>query len=440
MATKEDIMKTVQERNVGFIRIWFTDVLGFLKSFAITPDELEGAFNEGLGFDGSSIQGFTGIEESDVVGWPDASTFQILPWRPKEQAVARMFADISNPDGTPLEADPRYVLKKMIKKAADKGFTFYIGPELEYFYFRNDESTEFIEKVGYFDQSSKAFDIELRRETVLALEGMGIQIEKSHHEVSPSQHEIDMHYADGLTMADWTITYKHVVKAIAQKFGVAATFMPKPVQGINGSGMHCHQSLFTGDKNAFWDPDDEYHLTKTGKSYIAGLLKYAPEFAIITNPWVNSYKRLVPGYEAPVYLAWARRNRSALVRLPMYKPTKEKATRCELRCPDPSSNPYLAFTVMLGAGLKGIEEGLELAPPVEKNIFHLGCDERNGLNIKEMPGSLLEAINIAEKSKFLKETLGESVFNYYITNKKCEWDRFRIAVTDWEIKEYLHML
>ncbi len=440
MASKENILKIVQEKNVGFIRIWFTDVLGFLKSFAITPRELEGAFDEGLGFDGSSIRGFTGIEESDVVGWPDASTFQILPWRPKEQAVARMFADITNPDGTPLESDPRYVLKKMIKKAADKGYTFNIGPELEYFYFRNDESTEFIEKVGYFDQSSKAVDIDLRRETVLALEGMGIQIEKSHHEVSPSQHEIDMHYADGLTMADWTITYKHVVKAIAQKFNVAATFMPKPVQGINGSGMHCHQSLFEGNKNAFWDPEDEYHLSKVGKSYIAGLLKYAPEFAIITNPWVNSYKRLVPGYEAPVYLAWARRNRSALVRLPMYKPNKEKATRCELRCPDPSSNPYLAFTVMLGAGLKGIEEGLELPPPVEKNIFHLCCEERESLNIKEMPGSLLEAIKIAEKSDFLKETIGESVFNYYITNKKSEWDRFRIAVTDWEIKEYLHLL
>jgi glutamine synthetase len=440
MASKEDIIKIVGEKDVGFIRIWFTDVLGFLKSFAITPRELEGAFDEGLGFDGSSIHGFTGIEESDVVGWPDAATFQILPWRPKEQAVARMFADITNPDGTPLEADPRYVLKKMLKKAADKGYTFNIGPELEYFYFRNDESTEFIEKVGYFDQSSKAVDIDLRRETVLALEGMGIQIEKSHHEVSPSQHEIDMHYADGLTMADWTITYKHVVKAIAQKFNVAATFMPKPVQGINGSGMHCHQSLFEGNRNAFWNPDDEYHLSKVGKSYIAGLLKYAPEFAIITNPWVNSYKRLVPGYEAPVYLAWARRNRSALVRIPMYKPTKEKATRCELRCPDPSSNPYLAFTVMLGAGLKGIEEGLELAPPVEKNIFHLCCEERDGLNIKEMPGSLLEAINIAEKSDFLKEAIGESVFNYYITNKKSEWDRFRIAVTDWEIKEYLHLL
>ncbi|MEX2715386.1 MAG: type I glutamate--ammonia ligase [Candidatus Sigynarchaeota archaeon] len=440
MVSKEDVLQIVKEKNVGFIRIWFTDVLGFLKSFAITPAELESAFEEGLGFDGSSIRGFTGIEESDVVGWPDASTFQILPWRPKEQSVARMFADITNPDGTPLEADPRYVLKKMLKKAADKGFTFYIGPELEYFYFQNDESTDFIEKVGYFDQSSKAFDIELRRETVLALEGMGIQIEKSHHEVSPSQHEIDMHYADGLTMADWTITYKHVVKAIAQRFNVSATFMPKPVYGINGSGMHCHQSLFTGNKNAFWDPNDEYHLSKVGRSYIAGLLKYAPEFAIITNPWVNSYKRLVPGYEAPVYLAWARRNRSALVRLPMYKPTKEKATRCELRCPDPSSNPYLAFTVMLGAGLKGIEEKLELPPPVEKNIFHLGCDERNGLNIKEMPGSLLEAINIAEKSSFLKDAIGESVFNYYITNKKCEWDRFRTAVTDWEIKEYLHML
>jgi glutamine synthetase len=322
MASKEDIMKMVEDCDVRFIRIWFTDVLGFLKSFAITPAELEGAFEEGLGFDGSSIRGFTGIEESDVVGWPDPTTFQLLPWRPKEQAVARMFCDVSNPDGTPLEADPRFVLKKMLKKAADMGYTYLIGPELEYFYFRTDECPEFLERVGYFDQSTKSIDTDIRRDTVLALESMGIKIEKSHHEVSPSQHEIDIHYAEGLVMADWTMTYKYTVKSIASKYGVAATFMPKPVQGINGSGMHCHQSLFQGSTNSFWDPNDEYHLSSVAKSYIAGLLKYAPEFAIITNPWVNSYKRLVPGYEAPVYLAWARRNRSALVWVPMYKPTK----------------------------------------------------------------------------------------------------------------------
>ncbi len=440
MAAKDAIIKLVEEKDVEFIRIWFTDVLGFLKSFAITPPELEMAFEEGLGFDGSSIKGFRDIHESDVVAWPDASSFQILPWRPKEKAVARMFADITNPDGTPLDADPRHVLRQTIKKATDKGYTFYVGPELEYFYFANDQSPEFLEQAGYFDQSMKATDIDLRRETVLALEAMGMRIEKSHHEVAPSQHEIDMHYADGMTMADNTITYKYTVKAIAQMSGVCATFMPKPVGGINGSGMHCHQSLFKGEKNVFWDPNDEYHLSTTGKSYIAGLLKYAPEFAIVTNPWVNSYKRLVPGYEAPVYIAWARRNRSALVRVPMYKPTKEKATRCELRCPDPSCNPYFAFAAMLGAGMKGIEEKLTLPPPVEKNIFHLCQEEKAELDIKEMPGSLLEAIQIAEKNSFLKEILGEHVFCYYIESKKAEWDKFRTAVTDWEVKEYLHSL
>ncbi|OLS14162.1 MAG: glutamine synthetase, type I [Promethearchaeota archaeon CR_4] len=440
MATKDDVLKLVEEKDVEFIRIWFTDVLGFLKSFAITPPELEGAFEEGLGFDGSSIRGFRDIHESDCVAWPDASTFQILPWRPKEKAVARMFADVTNPDGTPLEADPRYILKQMLKKASDKGYTFYVGPELEYFYFANDQCPEFLENAGYFDQSMKATDIDLRRETVLALEAMGMRIEKSHHEVAPSQHEIDMCYAEGLTMADNTITYKYTVKTIAQKSGVCATFMPKPVAGINGSGMHCHQSLFEGKKNAFWNPSDEYHLSYVGKSYIAGLLKYAPEFALVTNPWVNSYKRLVPGYEAPVYIAWARSNRSALVRVPMYKPNKEKATRCELRCPDPSCNPYLAFAVMLGAGLKGIEEHLELSPPVEKNIFHLCAEDKKKLNITEMPGSLLEAIQIAEKNTFLKEVLGEHVYNYYLESKKAEWDSFRTAVTDWEVKAYLPLL
>ncbi|HME55894.1 MAG TPA: glutamine synthetase family protein [Candidatus Lokiarchaeia archaeon] len=440
MATKDDIIRMVEEKDVRFIRIWFTDVLGFLKSFAITPAELEGAFDEGLGFDGSSIKGYTDIEESDVVGWPDASTFQILPWRTKAHAVARMFADVTNPDGTPLEGDPRYVLKRMLKKAADQGYTYNVGPELEYFYFKNENYPELLEHVGYFDQSDKALDADLRRDTVLALESMGIRIEKSHHEVSPSQHEIDMHFADGLTMADWTMTYKFTVKSIAQTYGVIASFMPKPIAGMNGSGMHCHQSLFQGDTNAFWDPSDEYHLSSVAKSYIAGLLTYAPELSIITSPWVNSYKRLVPGYEAPTYLAWARRNRSALVRVPMYKPNKEKATRCEFRCPDPSSNPYLTFTVMLAAGLKGIEQNLELPPPVEVNIFKLCDEDKAKYNIKEMPGSLLEAIEIAEKSDFLKDALGESVFNYYIDSKKAEWDRFRIAVTDWEIKEYLHAL
>jgi glutamine synthetase len=440
MATVEEIMSTVDEKNISFVRIWFTDVLGFLKSFSITTGELKDAFEDGLGFDGSSIRGFTGIDESDVVGWPDPKTFTILPWRPQDRAVARLFADVKNPDGSALESDPRYILQKMVGKAADLGYTYNVGPELEYFYFANNQCTQFLDQAGYFDQSTEATDIDLRRDTVLALEDMGIRIEKSHHEVAESQHEIDMRYTDALTMADNTMTYKYTVKSIARMHGVYATFMPKPIQGINGSGMHVHQSLFQGDSNAFWDPNDEYHLTSIAKSFIAGLLKYAPEFALVTNQWVNSYKRLVPGYEAPTYLAWARRNRSALVRLPMYKPNKEKATRFELRCPDPSCNPYLCFTVMLGAGLKGIEEGLELGAPVEKNIFHMSEAERAELGIGEMPGSLLQSIQNAEKSDFLKDAIGEQVLGYLLKEKKAEWDRFRVAVTDWEIKEYLHQL
>ncbi|HME54829.1 MAG TPA: glutamine synthetase family protein, partial [Candidatus Lokiarchaeia archaeon] len=284
MASREDVLDQVTDKRCAFVRIWFTDVLGSLKSFAITANELEDAFEDGLGFDGSSIRGFTGIDESDVVGWPDPATFVVLPWRPQEKSVGRMFADVKNPDGSPLESDPRYVLKKALAKAAEQGYTYYVGPELEYFYFANNFNPEFIDQAGYFDQSTEATDIDLRRDTVLALEAMGIYIEKSHHEVAQSQHEIDMKYAEGLRMADNTITYKYTVKSIARRHGVYATFMPKPIAGINGSGMHCHQSLFQGDRNAFWDPADEYHLSATAKSYIAGLLKYAPEFSLVTSP------------------------------------------------------------------------------------------------------------------------------------------------------------
>jgi len=354
---KQAVLKMVKENNVKFIRFWFTDILGFLKSFAITPNELELALEEGMGFDGSSIHGFARIDESDMIAMPDPSTFAILPWRKSEKGnTARMFCDVNTPDGKPYIGDPRNALKTVLKKAADFGYTYYVGPELEYFYFKDNGTDPIpLDKGGYFDLTPLDAGSDLRRDTVQSLEELGVQVEYSHHEVAPSQHEIDLRYAEGLAMADNAMTYRLTVKEVAMAHGVYATFMPKPLFGQNGSGMHVHQSLFKADSNAFYDPEDQYHLSKIGKSYIAGILTHAREICSVISQWVNSYKRLVPGYEAPVYIAWARRNRSALVRVPMYKPGKEKATRIELRCPDPAANPYLAFTVMLAAGLRGIE-------------------------------------------------------------------------------------
>ncbi|MGB9597104.1 MAG: glutamine synthetase family protein [Candidatus Poribacteria bacterium] len=438
---KQYVFEMVKKHDVKFIRLWFTDILGFLKSFAITVEELETALEEGMGFDGSSIEGFARIDESDMMAMPDPSTFQLVPWRPREHsAVARMFCDIVEPDGTPYKGDPRRVLKDMVKKAAEKGYTFYVGPELEYFYFKDDKGTEILDKGGYFDLIPSDVAVDLRRETVLMLEQMGIGIEYSHHEVAPSQHEIDMRYTDALTMADNVMTYRLVVKEVALKNGVYATFMPKPIFGENGSGMHTHQSLFKGDSNAFFDPNDEYHLSDVGKSYIAGLLKHAPEITLVTNQWVNSYKRLVPGYEAPVYISWARRNRSDLIRVPMYKPGHEKATRAEYRSPDPACNPYLAFAVMLAAGLEGIEKGYKLDPPVERNVYEMTEKERMELGIKTLPASLAEAIALAEKSELVQRTLGDHIFEKLIENKKMEWNRYRVQVTKYEIDEYLPIL
>ena len=438
---KDYVLKMVKERNVRFIRLWFTDILGFLKSFAITPDELEVALNEGMGFDGSSIQGFARIDESDMVAMPDPNTFTLLPWRPKENSVARMFCDVIEPDGTPYKGDPRWVLKKNLKKAADMGFTFYVGPELEYFYFKSSEGKpEVLDHGGYFDLTPLDVASDLRRETVLTLGEMGIGVEYSHHEVAPSQHEIDLRYTDALTMADNAMTYRLVVKEIALKHGVYATFMPKPIFGENGSGMHVHQSLFKGDRNAFFDPEDKYHLSDVGKSYLAGLLSHAREFTIITNQWVNSFKRLVPGYEAPVYLSWAQRNRSDLIRIPVYKPGKEKATRLEYRSPDPACNPYLAFAVMLAAGLDGIEKGLTAPKPIEENVYEMTPQKRKRLKIGQLPEDLWEAIMIAEKSSFLKECLGDHVFENFIINKTIEWENFRAQVTNYELDKYLSIL
>lgn len=436
---KKDVLELVKEHNVKFVRLWFSDIHGTLKSFALPVEELYYAFEEGMGFDGSSIRGFARIDESDMIARPDPTTFTLLPWRPREKSVGRMFADIYEPDGTPYNGDPRYVLKRNIKKAQVQGYTFYLGPELEYFYFRDDKHAEPLDEGGYFDQSPDAAE-DLRRDTILALEEMGIRVEYSHHEVAHSQHEIDLRYADALTMADTVMTYRATVKEIARKHGVYATFMPKPIYGQNGSGMHTHQSLFKGDENAFFDPNDRFYLSDVAKKFIAGILTHIKEIALVLNQWVNSYKRLVPGYEAPVYICWARRNRSSLVRVPLYKPGKEKATRIELRSPDPACNPYLAFACMLNAGLKGIEEGYELPDPVEIDVYHLPEEERKKKGIDQLPGSLIEAIEYAEESELLKETLGEHVFNELIISKKIEWDEYRVQVFPYEIERYLPIL
>ncbi len=438
---KEYVLKMAKENNIRFIRLWFTDILGKLKSFAITVDELEGALEEGMGFDGSSIEGYARIDESDMIAMPDPSTFCILPWRPTERnTVARMFCDVQLPGGESYEKDPRFVLKKMLAKAADLGYTYYVGPELEYFYFKDSLGTQVLDKGGYFDLTPLDVASDLRRDTVIALEAMGIGIEYSHHEVAPSQHEIDMRYSDALTMADNAMTFRLVVKEIAILNNVYATFMPKPLQGENGSGMHTHQSLFRGDSNAFFDPSDKDHLSDTAKKYIAGLLKHAQEITLVCNQFVNSYKRLVPGYEAPVYLSWAVRNRSDLVRVPVYKPGKENATRIEFRSPDPACNPYLAFACMLAAGLEGIEKGYELPEPVNGNIYRMTEAERKELGIGQLPEDLWEAIQVAEESELLKKTLGASVHESLIENKKLEWDRYRLQVTQFELDECLSVL
>jgi glutamine synthetase len=436
------IMNQAKEHDVKFIRMWFTDILGFLKSFAITVEELEVSMTEGQGFDGSSIQGFARIDESDMVAMPDPNTFTLLPWRPREGgAVAKMFCDIHNPDGSPYAGDPRHVLKRALKRAADMGFTYYVGPELEYFYFKDTTAPpQVLDRGGYFDLTPLDIASDLRRETVLALEQMGIGVEYSHHEVAPSQHEIDLRYTDALTMADSAMTYRLVVKEIALKHNWYATFMPKPIFGENGSGMHTHQSLFRGDKNAFFAPNAEDHLSDTARHYIAGLLHHGREITVVTNQWVNSYKRLVPGYEAPIYLSWARRNRSDLIRVPVYKPGKENATRIEYRAPDPACNPYLAFAVMLAAGLDGIEKKYECPSPVEQNVYEMSEEERTERGINSLPGDLAEATAEAEKSELLKKTLGDHVFEKFIENKKIEWHQYRAQVTGFELDRYLPVL
>jgi glutamine synthetase len=438
--TKEYVLKTTRDKGIKLINLWFTDILGFLKSFDITPRELESALEDGAGFDGSSVEGFARIDESDMIAFPDPSTFQILPWSLPQSPVARMFCDILRPGGQAFEGDPRYVLKRNLQRATTQGYTFNVGPELEYFYFKNAEGTLTLDEGGYFDLTPPDIASDLRLETVLALEEMGISVQYSHHEGATSQHEIDPLYTDALTMADNVMTCRLVVKEIAQRHGLYATFMPKPIFGINGSGMHVHQSLFKGSKNAFFNKNDPYYLSKVAKHYIAGLLKYAPEITSVVSQWVNSYKRLVPGYEAPVYLSWARRNRSDMIRVPEYQPGKENTTRVEFRVPDPACNPYLAFSVMLAAGLEGIEKEYELADPIEENVFEMSNEEREQRGIGSLPGNLSEAISLTEKSKLVRKALGDHLFDSFIKNKKIEWDRYRIQVTEYELERYLPIL
>ena len=442
MGDREYVLAYAKENNVKFIRLWFTDILGFLKSFAITVEELEQALYEGMGFDGSSLSGYAGIEETDMVAMPDPSTLKILPWRPKEGGtVARMFCDVQDHVGINFKGDPRWILKSNLAKAKDKGYTYYVGPELEFFYFKSPEGTpQTLDRGGYLDLTPLDVASDLRRDTVFYLEEMGIGVEYSHHEISASQHEIGLRYTDALTMADNAMTYKLVVKEVAQKYGVYATFMPKPLTDYNGSGMHVHQSLFKGDKNIFFNLRGSYYLSDEAKFFVGGLLKYAPDFTLITNQWVNSYKRLVPDFGAPIFITWAQRNRSNLVRIPISKPNKPSSARIEFRSPDPACNPYLVFSVMLAAGLKGMEEKIEPGDPFEGNVLDMTEMEKQRITIRRLPETLLGAIKLAEESEFLSGVLGEYALGQILENKKREWARYRKYVSGYEIDNYLPVL
>ena len=438
--TTDYVLATARENDVKFIRLWFTDILGSLKSFAITVGELEKAMEKGMSFDGSSIEGFARIDESDMIAMPDPSTFVILPWRPQQQRVARMICDVQLPSGEPFEGDPRHVLRRQLQVAAEQGYSYYVGPELEFFYFKSPDDPTPLDAGGYFDLTPLDAASDLRRETVLTLEEMGIPVEYSHHEVAPSQHEIDLRYTDAMTMADAAMTYRLVVKEVAMKNGVHASFMPKPLGNENGSGMHVNQSLFEGDENVFFDGSTPDKLSVTAQHYIAGLLRHASDFTLVTNQWVNSYKRLQPGYEAPVFVTWAHRNRSDLIRIPACKPDRPESTRIEYRAADPACNPYLAFAVTLAAGLDGVSRELELPEPTEENVYLLSESERRERGIETLPGSLGEAIDRFAASKLMRETLGDHVYDSFLENKRIEWNEYRAHVTDFELKRYFTVL
>ncbi|MDX8153139.1 glutamine synthetase family protein [Patulibacter brassicae] len=439
--TPEDVKRLVAEHDIRFVRMWFTDILGQLKSFSVNASELDDAFEGGMGFDGSSITGFNAVEESDMIAVPDASTFAILPWSPAEEGVARMFCDVQTPERTPYEGDPRYILRRAVQRMESMGFDhFNVGPELEYFLFKDAKDPVPLDEGGYFDLTALDAGSDVRRDTALALEQLGMKVEYSHHEGGPSQHEIDIRYADALKMADDCMTYRLTVKEIAMQHGWHATFMPKPMTGENGSGMHTHLSLFRDGRNAFFDPDDRFFLSDVGKAFIAGQLRHAREMSAVFAQWVNSYKRLAPGYEAPVYVAWSRRNRSALVRVPLYHPGKEQATRMELRCPDPACNPYLVFALLLHAGLDGIERGYELPEPMERNLYHLSPDDRRRLGIEQLPETLGEAVELAAESELVLRALGEHTLDRFVEIKREEWEDYRVQVTRWELDRYLPVL
>jgi glutamine synthetase len=439
VVTRDDVMARISARGIRFIRLLFTDIVGFPKCVTITSDELQDALENGKGFDGSSIEGFTRIHESDMVAKPDPTTFKIMPWNDGGEE-ALLFCDVLLPDGSAYPGDPRFALKRTLERVSARGWTFNVGTELEYFYFTSPENPGLLDHAGYFDLTPPDLGEELRKKTIIALDSLEIPVEYSHHEVAPSQHEVDLKYCDALTMADHSMLCKVVVKEVARKEGAYATFMPKPLYGENGNGMHTHQSLFSDWRNVFFDPEDEAHLSKTARSYVEGLLRHAREITLVTNQWVNSYKRLVPGYEAPVYVSWARKNRSTLVRVPQYRPGNEVSTRIEFRSPDPACNPYLAFAVMLAAGLKGIEEEYELRPPLEENIFALTPEERDDRGIETLPGSLAEAILLAEKSELLRDTLGAETFDKLLRNKRAVWDEYRSIVTPYEMEHDLPVL
>jgi glutamine synthetase len=440
---QEYVLRTVEERAIRFVQLWFTDVLGTAKTFSITPAELENALEEGMTFDGSAIDGFSRVQESDVLARPDPKTFQLLPWHPDDAPVARVFCDIFTLDGTPFEGDPRHALRRTLDRARAQGFTFYAAPEVEYFYFADADpsrSPTTLDSGSYFELMASDLASDLRKQSVLTLEEMGIPVEHAQHEDAASQHEIDLRYTDALTMADTVMSVRLVVKEIAQRAGVHASFMPKPLAHLQGSGMHTHLSLFEGDANAFHDPDDPYGLSSVAKRFMAGLLRHAPEITAITNQWVNSYKRLVPGYEAPIHVSWARNNRSALIRVPVVKRNKLESTRVEYRAPDSACNPYLAFAVILAAGLRGIEQGYELPREAATNLFAMTAEELAAEGIRSLPGSLNEAVLEMERSELMAETLGEHVFEWFIRNKRAEWGEYKTHVSQFELNRYLPLL
>jgi glutamine synthetase len=438
------VLRTIEERGVKFVRLWFTDVAGTLKSVAIAPAEVEGAFAEGLGFDGSAIEGLSRSYEADMLAQPDPSTFQILPWRGEIDPTARMFCDIMTPDGQPAAADPRNVLRRALAKANDLGFSFYIHPEIEFYLLKSSqigpEGPIPVDKAGYFDNVPGGTAHDFRRRAVSMLEQLGISVEFSHHEGGPGQNEIDLRYADALTMADNIMTFRTVIKEVAIEQGVYATFMPKPFTEHPGSGMHTHMSLFEGDTNAFYDASGQYHLSKVGRQFIAGLLRHAPEITAVTNQYVNSYKRLWGGGEAPSFVCWGHNNRSALIRVPLYKPDKGQSSRIEYRAIDSAANPYLAYALLLAAGLKGIENEYELPAETEDNVWDLTDSERRAMGIQPLPQSLDHAIRKLEESELAAETLGEQVFSYVLANKQAEWSAYRAQVTPFELKQNFETL